>query len=106
MSLHVPLRHLHREGNFSTGLHSRDLTALRLGDHLRIIDEESCALTEATEELQAAIVLNWGEHADRFLNNAWLDGYMGASVGLHVLFAIRVQVGAVDDDLRPSMWIH
>ena len=106
MSLHIPLSHLHWECNFTSSLHSWYLAALCLGDQLWIIDKETCALSESTEELQTAIMLNWSEHADGLLNDAGLNGYVCASVGLDILITIWIQVGTINDNLRPSMRIH
>ena len=88
MPLHVPLRHLHREGDFAACLHSGYLSALRLGYHLRVVNEKTRALTEPSEELKAAIVLNRSEHTDRLLDYSRLDRYMCATICLDILVSI------------------
>ena len=106
MPLHVALRDLHREGDLAARLDSRYLPALRLGDHLGVVNEEACAFSEPAEELKAAIVLDRREHTDSFLDDARLDGHMSAPVRLYIFVAVRVEVGAVYDDLGPAVWVH
>ena len=106
MTLHISLRHLHLKGHFAPCFNSRDLSALRLCYQLRVVNEKPCSFSKSAEEFQTAIVLDRCEHAHCFLHYARLDGYVGAPIGLDVLVTIRVQVGAVNDDLGPSMRVH
>ena len=90
MSLHISLRHLHCEGHFAACFHSRDFSALRLRDELRVVNEKPCTLPEPTEELETAVVFDWSEHAHCLLHYARLDGHVGAPVCLDVLVTISV----------------
>ena len=51
-------------------------------------------------------MLDWSKHADSLLDHARLNWHMSAPVCLDILVTIAVEVGAVDDDLRPTMRVH
>ena len=90
MPLHVSLRHLHLECDFTSGFDPRNFSPLCLRYKLWIIDEEASALAEPAEEFQASIMFNWSEHSDGLLNDAGLDGDMGTSICLDVLVTICI----------------
>ena len=106
MSLHISLSHLHRKRDFAASLYPRDFSSLSFCYQLWVINEKSCTFSEPAKEFKASVVFNWCEHANTFLDNAGLDGHMGASIRLDILITIRIQVCAIYDDLRPAVWIH
>ena len=106
MPLHVPLSHLHRERHLPARFDPRDFSSLGLSNQLGIVDDHACTLAKLSEKFKTSVVFDWREHSDSFLNHARLYRNMGASVGFNILIPIRVQISAVDNNLRPAMRVH
>ena len=106
MPLHISLRDLHPEGYFTASFDTRYFSTLCFGNKVRVVNEETTAFAELTEEFTTSVMFNWRKHSDCLLDDAWRYRHMGAAVGFDILVTISVQIGAVDDNLGPAMRVH